>query len=375
MIKLKLNELEEGMVFSKPLYTEDSELVIHGGLPLKKSDVNRLRAQNVVLVYSFGDILKKKKPVITGEKSDIQRIKDDLKKKIEAHSSTTVERERPDVMPEKKPSVTISEISSKSEIEKKNLYENKISNLGFYEKLIDDYSVALNNFVKDKTTSDTFKKTLVDISEALVGELSKDPYPLLDIASFIETGNTHATHSIRVAIVAVYLGIIFECPKRRLINIAVGSILHDVGKITYFRINEKENLKVSKDMINLPITHPIYGFKTAKDLLILHDEICQIILHHHEQPDGRGFPRRVDNMKLSLSDKIVYTANLFANLIQNTNFNGYGVALKQIKYLGDTYADKFDMTVLKKLFSLRDNRAYDNLHSTGTDEISQPVSP
>ena len=355
MLKLKVTDLREGLIFSKPLYTEESELVIHGGLPIKKTDISVLLQKGVALVYSFGKIVKNSKPFFSEEDSVISKLKNQLKEKVENTKEKIIESQNviDSVAPKAQPAVPVASASTT-----KSHYEFKIARLELIESVIENFTINISSFIKNPLDSMKLKENLVDISETVIAETERDRYVLLDICSFIDNGNTHILHALRVALFSAYLAFCMELPKKRILNVIVGALLHDIGNLTYFRINEKENINMSKEMVNLPVTHPIYGYKTAKEILSLHDEICQIVLHHHEQPDGKGFPRRVDDSKLSISDKIVYSANLFVNLIQNNNVSGYATALKQLTYLFETYPSKFDAVLIQKIFDLSKSNSY-----------------
>ncbi|MDH5680405.1 MAG: HD domain-containing protein, partial [Spirochaetota bacterium] len=169
---------------------------------------------------------------------------------------------------------------------------------------------------------------------------------------------------VRVAVLATYIGISLDQSYKRLIAIAAAALLHDIGKVGYSIVNTYEGIKVTKEKMNLNLTHPVYGYKIAKNFLKLQDEICQAILNHHEQPDGKGFPRRVADIKLFITDKIVSTSNLFSHLIEKNAMNGLAAPINNLQYLLQNFPDKFDHRITQQLNKIRDIDSFQLLHDT-----------
>lgn len=99
-----------------------------------------------------------------------------------------------------------------------------------------------------------------------------------------------AEHCINVAILSMGLAYALEWTREEVESAGLAGLLHDLGK-----------MQVDQDILNKPgrltpeefehlKTHSRLGY----DLLIEDDsvgsEIKQAVLHHHERPDGRGYP-------------------------------------------------------------------------------------
>ena len=98
-------------------------------------------------------------------------------------------------------------------------------------------------------------------------------------------------HSISTCTLATLVGLKMNLSKERVYNIGVGCLLHDLG-LRYIAL-DVENL----DYEELPDKHreeyrkhPIYGYTALKNEEWLSKSSKEIVLCHHEQVDGKGYP-------------------------------------------------------------------------------------
>jgi putative nucleotidyltransferase with HDIG domain len=102
-------------------------------------------------------------------------------------------------------------------------------------------------------------------------------------------------HSRRVAMYAVRLATQFGLAPEMIESIRVGALLHDVGKmIIPSRILSKPGRLNRREWTELR-THPEIGMELVHRAGF-DEDICRIVLHHHERYDGRGYP---DGMSLN----------------------------------------------------------------------------
>ena len=85
--------------------------------------------------------------------------------------------------------------------------------------------------------------------------------------------------------------------ERNLLGIGLGALLHDIGhsrlSIELFQkihLNSKEWEEV-KD-------HPVLGLKIIERARSIPEDVRSIILQHHEQHNGRGYPNRLSGNKI-----------------------------------------------------------------------------
>jgi len=117
-------------------------------------------------------------------------------------------------------------------------------------------------------------------------------------------------HSIQVADISheIAKAIDFNDPDL----IVVSGLLHDLGKIKVpDAILNKQGQLTNREYEVIQM-HPVVGC----EVLIkynMHD-VANIILHHHERPDGTGYPHGKTNGTIPVGSKIIAVADMFAAL-------------------------------------------------------------
>lgn len=118
-------------------------------------------------------------------------------------------------------------------------------------------------------------------------------------------------HSIRVATyavaIAVEMGLTDEAKLR---EIALGGIFHDIGKkeVGLEIINKRGPL--SNMEWKIMRGHPTFGFHAVAKSLLSHVP-REIILHHHEKPDGSGYPDGLDRNSILAEVEIASLADVY----------------------------------------------------------------
>lgn len=88
----------------------------------------------------------------------------------------------------------------------------------------------------------------------------------------------------------------------------IASLLHDVGKIGIDDSILNKPGKLSDEEYSIIKSHPVIGYNILKDVKNLR-EIVEIVKHHHERYDGKGYPDGTVGDELKLDAYIVQLAD------------------------------------------------------------------
>lgn len=106
-------------------------------------------------------------------------------------------------------------------------------------------------------------------------------------------------HSIDVAVLSLVVGTTKKYDEKKLLNLGIGALLHDIGKL----IEEGKG-------------HPAAGYKYIKaNTTALSPTSSIVILHHHENIDGTGYPDKIPGDKIYEFSKIVSICDEYLNSI------------------------------------------------------------
>lgn len=149
-----------------------------------------------------------------------------------------------------------------------------------------------------------------------MGDVNKSLY---DIQTY---DNYTYIHSLDTSIISSFLGLAVGFDSYKLKELAVGAILHDIGKtkIDYFIINkdgpltEEEYFEIKK--------HPIYGGKILRKNIRISDEVISAVEQHHERVDGRGYPYGLTGNQISKYGKIVSICDVYDAVSNDRVYRG-----------------------------------------------------
>ena len=119
------------------------------------------------------------------------------------------------------------------------------------------------------------------------------------------------SHSKRVAArcdeVAEYVGL----SGKDLFEVGVAATLHDVGKIGISPdILRKPEGALNRQEIEILRRHPVQGETIARMVPYL-GGVPRIIRHHHERPDGRGYPDRLRGGRIPIGSRIIAVVDAY----------------------------------------------------------------
>ena len=134
---------------------------------------------------------------------------------------------------------------------------------------------------------------------------------LLVMGDMIEARDTYTGgHVWRVSQFAKLLASKFGLSNDEAIQLSIGGYLHDLGKIGIPDSILRKTDKLTDLEFATIKTHPLIG----ADLLSEHplaNFVLDVVLHHHERLDGRGYPHGLDGDGLSLNAQLICLADAF----------------------------------------------------------------
>ena len=134
---------------------------------------------------------------------------------------------------------------------------------------------------------------------------------LLDLKD-LNTG-VHSTRLAEWALhVAGELGLDRDC----LGDIEVAALLHDIGKIGISDAILNKPAKLTAEEYGLMKKHPEFGWAVLRQIPGM-ERASLIILHHHENYDGTGYPGGLKGEEIPIGSRIVSVIDAFDAMVSN----------------------------------------------------------
>lgn len=144
-----------------------------------------------------------------------------------------------------------------------------------------------------------------------------------------------ADHSVNVANVSIFLGLILGHSHRSVLeNLYMGALFHDYGKakIPVDVLDNSSSSRYSQAIQD----HPAKGCAALKGFESVSRPVFDIVIQHHEQHNGKGYPLNLAGDEIYGLSKVVALANAFDNVCQENakrpEKEMYKAAIKVIEY-------------------------------------------
>jgi HD-GYP domain-containing protein (c-di-GMP phosphodiesterase class II) len=122
-------------------------------------------------------------------------------------------------------------------------------------------------------------------------------------------------HTRRVALRAVQVGEELGLSAGRLRTLAIGGLVHDIGKLSVPDSILQKPGPLSEDEYELVQGHAERGYKLLGELGGFGDAVRCLVRNHHERLDGTGYPRGLVADQLNLDTRILAVCDVYDALI------------------------------------------------------------
>jgi putative nucleotidyltransferase with HDIG domain len=162
-------------------------------------------------------------------------------------------------------------------------------------------------------------------------------------------GDTYR-HSLEVAATATSLGERLGLERAQLVEVELGALLHDVGKLRLPRELLAKPGRLSPQELRLVRMHPVWGAELVARIPGL-EAVALIVRLHHERPDGRGYPHGLEHERIPLATRIVSVCDAYGAMTKSRPYRGPlepGEALRELERHAGT---QFDAEVVEAMTS------------------------
>jgi putative nucleotidyltransferase with HDIG domain len=184
-----------------------------------------------------------------------------------------------------------------------------------------------------------------------IESLNKDPKTLIRLLNLMGHQPYLVRHSVAVSMFSVMLarqaGIESDSNLK---IIGLGGLLHDIGE-GQLNFDPEEVEVLNPEQRKLLWRHPELGKQLLDGIKGLRSEVLQIVLQHHEQPNGHGYPNALKSADIYYPAKIVAIADSFASMIAKRSYRDAFTVEKAILCLRE-HQGKYDRALLEHLNDL-----------------------
>ncbi|MDW8802331.1 HD-GYP domain-containing protein [Clostridium sp. A1-XYC3] len=255
--------VKAGSFLAKTIYDDKGTILLREGVQLTESYIRRVKLLGMFAMY------------INDEYSE-KGVEDIIKPELRQKAVKTI---------------------------KETFYSFEKFNLNVGKSSVQDKKLILEkqNYFK------SIREIGVEITEELLARKSV----LINIVDIKSIDSYTYQHSVNVAVLSLVMGIQLQLDRKKLYELCLGALIHDIGKALIPEDILKKNGKLTEEESKIVKEHTVKGYDFLKGSVDVPATSRVIALQHHEREDGKGYPEGRKGNEINDLAKIVAVADVY----------------------------------------------------------------
>ena len=175
---------------------------------------------------------------------------------------------------------------------------------------------------------------------------------IISITQMLEIHDEYTRgHSESVAIFGVQIGKKMGLDRTTLDQIYWTGLVHDIGKILIPEAILNKAGKLTEEEFNIIKQHPVWGHKTLMNSAKLNN-LAELVLHHHERWDGRGYPDGLKGEGIPLVSRIICVADAWDAMTSKRSYRKPLSRQEALQEIIQNAGTQFDPTIAQVFVTL-----------------------
>jgi len=296
--QIKVSDLRPGLRFDRPVYIDDENLLVPEQVEIKQRDIERLQKWGITHVTTAGRPMKE---LPSANKNAF----------LQQAFSTPVQQE-------------VMQAYSKLAGELQQIFTDVQTKTSVKSVDVDE---LVDRLLK-----------LLESRENQVVELIL--YGLQGESGFIE-------NALNCAVLATLVGRNVNMVQHKLLNLATGALLHDVGMLRIPAAVRNKKGELSPDEVQTIRAHPLYSYKIITKEMRFAEDIGVAALQHQERWDGAGYPRQISGTNIIPDARIIAVVDAFEAMVSKRPYRNSMIGYTAMRTILSDNARRFDPDIIK----------------------------
>lgn len=185
------------------------------------------------------------------------------------------------------------------------------------------------------------------VVESSLGFLST-PEAIKNIGRFISHDYQSFSHSVHVFTYTMMLmqHLAGDLPQETLIDVGVGALLHDIGKVHIPSAILNKPGKLDADEWLQIKRHPAHGMRMCTGIPMPQMSL-NCILFHHEKSDGTGYPTGMREAEIPLPVRIITCCDVYDAITSKRPYAPASTPFEALKIMSEEMKGAFDPEVFR----------------------------
>ena len=315
MRKIPVEELKPGMRFDKPVYIDKNNMLVSANISIKTDDIKKLMRWGISEVETSGSLLSTDNELQAAAVKSSGQSSEDARKILEEYN------------------VLLTKRRALIEIHK-------------------EACDAITNVYNSIKAEEIFTTDQIEVSLSKIIDLMKENKNIFLFLYGLDEGKNYlVVHSVNVTFYSLLIGMALKYTPVKLRELGLGTMLIDAGmvKMPAYIIHKQSNL--TDHEFNQIKTHPLLGYRALRQLGKVPEKSANICLQHHEQYDGKGYPRGLKGTQIDEYARIASISYSYEAQIASRSYRKRLFFYHAMKNLLSSGINRFDPVILRVFLS------------------------
>jgi HD-GYP domain-containing protein (c-di-GMP phosphodiesterase class II) len=155
----------------------------------------------------------------------------------------------------------------------------------------------------------------------MIESITRNPDAFLWLTKLKKADSYTYKHSMDAAILAITLGRHLGLTKKELEDLAIGTLLFDVGKMKLPPELLTKPGRLTDDEFDLVKKHVEYSVETLKGIKGISPQSIEIAMYHHERHNGSGYPNKLKGKEIPIFARIAAIVDCYDAITSDRTYN------------------------------------------------------
>ncbi|HBG48310.1 MAG TPA: hypothetical protein DDW90_02140 [Cyanobacteria bacterium UBA9971] len=162
------------------------------------------------------------------------------------------------------------------------------------------------------------------------------------------------SHTVNVSTMSTALGMSLGLDENELKELALGALLHDIGKMLVPKDILNKPAKLDAEEFEVMKSHSLLGYRYILDNINLPDKIAKVALDHQENYGGGGYPNGLKGTEINFYAQITAITDTYDALTSNRIYKRAIDSDKAIDIMLLEGSDRFNPYILDQFVKITD---------------------
>jgi putative nucleotidyltransferase with HDIG domain len=183
--------------------------------------------------------------------------------------------------------------------------------------------------------------------EEIGNSVLRNPGALISLARLKRVDDYTYMHSVAVCALMIALARKLQLNEQDTREAGLAGLLHDVGKMMIpLEVLNKPG-KLTDEEFALVKSHPEEGHEMLREGKDITETALDVVLHHHEKIDGKGYPHRLQGEQISLFSKMGAVCDVYDAITSDRPYKSGWNPAEAIRRMAEWSKSHFDELVFQ----------------------------